>query len=218
MYAVDPDMAGELAISAIEMVLTGQISSNDAMIDMLLAPAKAINDNNVQKYDQKKENSKAKKIKEMKLEEIAELVKRGAKQREIAERLKLSQQTVSYRIGLIRTTYPELLQNEEEMPIYKQNSDVYQNTNNFTKILQSHLQTGINQDMMPPVGMETAQTIYKENGFLPKNLQTNSDVYQNTKSTKSENLVILQEGEMFVKNEESFVKNGDSQQDPFFKF
>ena len=61
------------------------------MIDMLLAPAKAINDNNVQKYDQKKENTKAKKIKEMKLEEIAELVKRGAKQREIAERLKLSQ-------------------------------------------------------------------------------------------------------------------------------
>lgn len=47
MHAMDPEMAGELAISAIELVLTGQISSDDAMIDMLLAPAKVINDHNV---------------------------------------------------------------------------------------------------------------------------------------------------------------------------
>ena len=36
MYLVDPEQAGELAISAIELVLTGQISSDDIMIDMLL--------------------------------------------------------------------------------------------------------------------------------------------------------------------------------------
>ena len=148
MHAVDPDMAGELAISAIELVLTGQISSDDAMIDMMLAPARVINNNNVQKYELRKEGSKNKKIKEMKLEEIADMFKNGVKQREIAERLNLSQQTVSYRIGVIRTQYPELLQDVrqetailDESPaqtFYKQSEslpknlqtkvDVYQNT------------------------------------------------------------------------------------------
>ena len=49
---------------------------------------KAINDNNVNKYNLKVENSRQKKIREMKLAEIAELVEKGYKQREIGERLK----------------------------------------------------------------------------------------------------------------------------------
>lgn len=163
MHAVDPDLAGELAISAIELVLTGQISSDDAMIDMLLAPAKIITDNNVQRYEARKENSKGKKIKDMKLDELAELYKAGVRQKEIAERLHLTQQTVSYRLGLIKTNYPELLREEP--------------------------------DIMLPIGEPAAQTILPKNECLPKNLQTNSDVYQNTKNTKNENLVILQEDE-----------------------
>ena len=119
MYAVDPEMAGELAISAIEQILTGQISSTEPMIDMLLTPAQAINDSNVLKYEMKKESARAKKVKDMQLEEIADMVKRGVKQREIASQLKLSQQTVSYRLGLIKASYPELLQT---------NLDFYQNT------------------------------------------------------------------------------------------
>ena len=138
MYAVDREMAGELAISAIELVLTGQFSSDDAMIDMLLAPAKVINDHNVQRYEVRKEGSKNKKIKDMKLDEIAEMLKNGMKQKEIAERLYISQQTVSYRMGLIRTQYPELMQDvrqETAQTILPKNSDVYQNTNSFTKNL-----------------------------------------------------------------------------------
>ena len=162
MHAVDPDLAGELAISAIELVLTGQISSDDAMIDMLLAPAKVITDNNVQRYEARKEGSKSKKIKDMKLDDIAELYKQGVKQKEIAERLHLTQQTVSYRIGLIKTSYAELLRDE--------------------------------LDIMPPYS-EPAANILPKNESLPKNLQTNPDIYQNTKNTKNENLVILQEDE-----------------------
>ena len=127
MYTMDPEMAGELAISAIELVLTGQISSDNPMIDMMLIPAKVINDNNVYKYELKKEGSRNKKIKEMKLDEIADMFKKGMKQREIAERLHISQQTISYRMGLIRTTYPELLQDIEQ-EILQTNSDVYQKT------------------------------------------------------------------------------------------
>lgn len=58
MYAVDPEKAGELAISAIEMVLTGQISTDDYMIDMMLTTAKAVNENNVAKYESRVESAR----------------------------------------------------------------------------------------------------------------------------------------------------------------
>ena len=160
MYAVDPEMAGELAISAIELILTDQISSDEPMIDMLLTPAKVINEGNVFKYEMKKQASKDKKVREQKLEEIADLFyNKGARQREIAERLGLTQQTVSYRLSIIRTKHPELI---------------------------------------PHKGNETANL--PKNECLPKNLQTNLDIYQNTKNTKNENLVIQSDKEMFVKN------------------
>lgn len=201
MYAMDPEMAGELAISAIELVLTGQFSSDDAMIDMLLAPAKVINDHNVQRYEIRKEGSKNKKIKDMKLDEIAEMLKNGMKQKEIAERLHISQQTVSYRMGIIRTQYPELMQNrgtETAQTILPKNSDVYQNTNDFTNAQTSCLQTGETRilDESP------AQTFYQNSECLLKNLQAKVDLYQKTKNTKNENLVILQEADSFVKSED----------------
>lgn len=36
LYKINPEQAGELAISAIELALTGKISSDDYMIDILL--------------------------------------------------------------------------------------------------------------------------------------------------------------------------------------
>lgn len=137
MYAVDPERAGELAISTIEMILTDQISSDDVMIEMLLIPSKAINDNNVNKYNLKVENSRQKKIREMKLAEIAELVEKGYKQREIGERLNLSQQIVSYRIGMIRSSYPELLSSngEENTNILQKN---YKNTNKIQTLYKEN--------------------------------------------------------------------------------
>lgn len=36
LYKINPEQAGELAISAIELALTGNISSDDYMIDLLL--------------------------------------------------------------------------------------------------------------------------------------------------------------------------------------
>ena len=110
MYAVDPDMAGELAISAIELVLTGDISSDDVNIKIMLAPLRKITEVNVTKYETKVENKRQKKIAEMKLDKIADLLAAGYKQREIGEKLGISQQTASYRIDVIKKNYPELLQ------------------------------------------------------------------------------------------------------------
>jgi predicted transcriptional regulator len=155
MYEVDPERAGELAISAIELVLTGELSSDDMMISMLLEPMRKINENNQVKYETKVESARTKKMVDMKLDKIAEMVNRGKKQREIGEALGMSQQTVSYRVSLIKTSYPELLTGKPQTET--------ENTNNFTKI--------------------------------QKNLQTNSDVYQNTKNTKTEDFVRVEEEE-----------------------
>ena len=155
LYEADPDLAGELAISAIELVLCGEISSDDMMIGILLEPARAVNKNNQDKYDTKVEAAKAKKMTEMRLDKIAELVNSGKKQREIGEALGMSQQTVSYRISLIKTKYPELLRSlpqgrdeespaasnilQKNAPAAQTNSITYKNTKvnkneNFVKI------------------------------------------------------------------------------------
>lgn len=112
LYSVDPEKAGELAISAIEMVLCGDISSDDMIVELMLEPTKVVAGKDHNKYDLKVETSRQKKIIEQKLDQIAELHLRGLKQREIAERLGLTQQMVSYRMGVIRSTYPELLQKD----------------------------------------------------------------------------------------------------------
>lgn len=109
LYAMDPEQAGEFAIAAIELVLTGEISSDDYYIELMLEPTKKLNENNRSKYDSKKENAKLKKMTDMKLDKIAELINAGLKQSQVGERLGLSQQMISYRLGIIRTQYPELL-------------------------------------------------------------------------------------------------------------
>ena len=112
LYEENPELAGELAISAIELVLTGDISSTNFIIKAMLEPTKKINMANQDKYERKVENTKNKTIIDQKLDQIADLYNKGMKQKQIGEKLGLSQQVVSYRLGVIRTKYPELLQKD----------------------------------------------------------------------------------------------------------
>lgn len=58
LYQYDPEAAGELAISAIELVLTGDISTDDVNIRLYLAPMRKINEVNIAKYETKVENQR----------------------------------------------------------------------------------------------------------------------------------------------------------------
>ena len=145
---MDPDKAGELAISAIELLLCGDISSDDPMIRVMLMPAKVIRDRDKKKHDVKVESSKNKRIAELKLDIIAELHLKGLKQRQIGERLGLSQQTISNRIAIITTEFPYLLQDEE---LVKQanackntSKKLVQTCTNENKLVQNS--TGVVQD------------------------------------------------------------------------
>ncbi len=136
LHQYDPDQAGELAISAIELVLTGDISSDDVNVKIMLAPLRKINEVNVAKYETKIENKRQKKIVEMKLDKIAEMVNQGFKQREIGERLGMSQQVVSYRVDVIKKNYPELLQ--------ENSTKIQENSQKVCTKIQTNLQENKN--------------------------------------------------------------------------
>ena len=143
LYEVDPEKAGELAISAIEFVLCGDISSDDMMVSLMLEPIRPINESNSIKYDQKVETARQKKITEQKLDLIADLSRKGFRQREIADRLGLTQQMVSYRLGVIKSSYPELLSEDGRTKDLQMNDILTNNTKEFTKTLQKNLQTNL---------------------------------------------------------------------------
>ena len=128
LYQQNPQQAGELAISAIELALTGEISSDDFMIELLLENIKVVNEKNAAKYNRKVESQKQKKIEEQKLELIAELYLRGMKQKDIAVKVGTTPQTISNRIALIRTEFPELLE-KNQVNQENQVNQAYDNVN-----------------------------------------------------------------------------------------
>lgn len=154
LYEKDPVMAGELAISAIELVLTGEISSDDFMIEMLLENVKVVNEKNKEKYNKRVESQQQKRIEELKLAEIAELHKQGLKQVQIAERLGIKQQLVSYRLGIIRTEFPHLLED------FTKNT---KNTKNTTYDTDTDTDTDIKQNGAThhPTGADAQQKTFK---------------------------------------------------------
>ena len=128
LYEKNPVMAGELAISAIELALTGEISSDDYMIEIMLENIKVINEKNKDKYNKKVESQKQKRIEENKLDEIAKLHLQGYKQKQIAEKLGITQQKVSYWLGIIRSEFPFLLTENTENTQKTENT-TYDNDN-----------------------------------------------------------------------------------------
>lgn len=169
LYEFDPEQAGELAISAIELILTGDISSDDVNIRVMLAPIKKLTEVNVNKYDNKVENQKHKKIVEMKLDVIADLWNKGYKQREIGERVGLSQQVISYRIDVIKKKYPELLTAEPEnfTKIQENSTKVCTNLQeNSTKIQTTHKNTK---------KQNFVQTCTKSENFVQKKLENSNE-------------------------------------------
>lgn len=109
LYPEDASKAGELAISAIELVLTGEVSTDDTMIKIILQNLKIVSERNSIKYKRKVENQKQKRIEENHLTEIADYYLQGIKQEKIAQELNMTQQSVSYWLQIIKKEYPELL-------------------------------------------------------------------------------------------------------------
>ena len=139
LYEDVKEMAGELAISILEMALTGEISSDNKMIRLMLKNFEVSAESNRQKYEAKERNTKEAKAEKYNLYEIAEMLNEGKTQAEIADALGISRQTVSRRLNeMIRVNYPELLRSNGEMSkmsnemskMSKMSNDVKQCKNN----------------------------------------------------------------------------------------
>lgn len=126
LYEQDPDRAGELAISFMEQVLTGDHSSEDFMVEFAIANHGIIIEKNQKKWDKKKQANDAAKIEKYKLDVIAEMVKSGKKQKFIAQALGESEQTISYRINNMLPEFPWLLDTNNQK---NQKNQMYVNDN-----------------------------------------------------------------------------------------
>lgn len=120
-----------MAIAAIELVLTGEISTDDYMIEVILENMKVVNEKNKAKYDKKVESQKQKKLEDQQLSLIADLYLQGVKQKDIAKKIGTTPQTISNRLALIRTDYSYLLEKNQVNQANQENqvNQVYDNDN-----------------------------------------------------------------------------------------
>lgn len=136
VYDSDPTLAGELAIAAIQTVICGESKSDNGMVNAMLTPLKQASDKNYQRYKKTCDSKRAAKIKNLRLDEIAELKNVGKTTREIEEELGIPKSTVSYRIGIIEADYPELCPTCPTCPTYEydyeyDNENEYENDNDI---------------------------------------------------------------------------------------
>ena len=128
LYQKDPGAAGELAISFIEEVLTGDHSSDDFMVEFSLANFKGVIENNRNKREATIAANESKEVEV--LRPLAELHNKGWTQAQIAKELKMAQSTVSKKLTKIRTNYPWMIVNEENIQnIPEQNNNIPNNEN-----------------------------------------------------------------------------------------
>ena len=109
LYQTDREKAGELAISILEMALTGELSSNDPMMSILLKNFEFSAHANQVKYETKIAVSQQKEIEKYQLREIAQMTRAGVVQQVIADTLGISRQAVNNRVRMIHQKYPYLL-------------------------------------------------------------------------------------------------------------
>lgn len=117
LQEMDPQLAGELAISYIELVLTKQITSENPIIKAMVASMEPIIDRDISKWQVEKDSKQNQKKKDKKLDEIARLTRLGYSQKDIAQKFGVSESTISRRLNTIEMEFPELLQiqNAEEL-------------------------------------------------------------------------------------------------------
>ena len=164
LYVDRPDDAGELAISAIELILTGEISSDNSLVKVALATIKPVVQNDVDKYNAKIQQVKDKKISDQKLDVIADLMNKGTKQAQIGKMLGLTQQTVSNRVKVIREKYPELLQvkneilqvNDQNTSILQENK-IVQNCTSTENLVQTCKEKSLQKNKEKPFQLEEIQ-------------------------------------------------------------
>lgn len=144
-YEKDPAQAGELAISFIEYVLTGDISSDDDIIEGFVEGYKATTQKQQNKYDAKVAATRDA------LKPIADMYNRGMTQADIARAMGVQPPAISKKMSTIRTQFPELLNDDRKV------SEISGNVGNVSK----------NNGMFPE-NLESVENVSKKFGNIRK--------------------------------------------------
>ena len=133
-YAKNPQQAGELAISYIEYVLTGDISTDDDLIEEFVEGYKETTKKAQNRYDAKVAAT------EEKLKRVADLYNAGWKQVDIAREIGVQPPAISKQLAQIRSDFPHLLKTSDISKETKESSG------NFleTSATQESLETSVN--------------------------------------------------------------------------
>ena len=126
LYMQNPAAGGELAISLMEQVLTGDHSSDDFMVNFAIANHKETISKAQHNYDLTKETKQN--VIEEDLRRYVDLYREGLTQAEIAKKLGGTQSSVSKKLMKARKEFPHLFQDEEysknipNIPEYERNN------------------------------------------------------------------------------------------------
>ena len=101
--------AAELALSYMQIMLNGYTTTDDEDIQDMLEPYVSVSKKANERYSRKLQKDAENQIKELLLEEIASMINEGKSYAAIADSLNIAKSTVSYRVGIIKEKYPELL-------------------------------------------------------------------------------------------------------------
>lgn len=165
LYEDDTELAGEFAIAAIQTVLSGDTTTDNKMIKVMLKQLQQSALKNQERYELSRESKREYKAKDLRLGEIAELVNEGLSVREIEQQLDIPKSTVSYRLGIIKKDYPELLSNEVSncptCPTYVTDTDTVtvtdtDNDNDSEKVV------GFGQAERQPASVNASDVTYDE--------------------------------------------------------
>ena len=165
LYEDDTELAGEFAIAAIQTVLSGDTTTDNKMIKVMLKQLQQSALKNQERYELSRESKREYKAKDLRLGEIAELVNEGLSVREIEQQLDIPKSTVSYRLGIIKKDYPELLSNEVSncptCPTYVTDTDTdtvtdTDNDNDSEKVV------GFGQAERQPASVNASDVTYDE--------------------------------------------------------
>ena len=126
-YARDPIQAGELAISFIEYVLTGDISSDDDIIEGFVEGYKVTTQKSQNKYDAKVAATRDA------LKPIADMYNKGMTQADIARAIGVQPPAISKKLSTIRTQFPELLIDDRKLRKVSEISGNNGNVGNVSK-------------------------------------------------------------------------------------
>lgn len=176
LYLQDAAKGGELAVSLMEHVLTGDHSSDDFMVSFAIANHKEVISKNQAKWDAKKETKHGAKAEE--LRPVVQLHCQGLTQAAIAKQLKIAQSTVSKRLSQARIDFPELFEEYSNIPNNQNYSDI-ENNDEYSDNIPNGIQEETEEKLEYIPKNRNNENIPIFQKFQDVNVNVNDNVYVN---------------------------------------